>query len=126
MSSVEGNRVIVYGSEFVVHCVASFVGWKLLTLSIHIFDVLSMNDVLPTACAIRCICTTLSTECLVVLHGIATAILIHCVGARMSLVAKANLIRELERGHVHDVLSRCHNHTMVLSDDLRLSCRREP
>ena len=126
MSSAHVNRVIVHCSEFVVHCVASFVGWKLLTLSIHIFDVLSMNDVLPTACAIRCICTTLSTECLVVLHGIATAILVHCVGAWMSFITEACDLRELVRCHAVDVFSRCHNHTMVLSDDLRLSCRREP
>jgi hypothetical protein len=85
-----------------------------------------MNDVLPTACAIASICTAFSTEWFVILHGIATAILIHCVGARMSFVSKAHEIRELVDVHVHDVLSRCHNHTMVLSDDLRLSCRREP
>ena len=85
-----------------------------------------MNDVLPTAHTFVSICTTLSAEWFVVLHGIATAILIHCVGAWMSLVAKANLIRELERGHVHDVLSRCHNHTMVRGDETQRLCRREP
>jgi len=85
-----------------------------------------MNDVLPTTRTSVGIFTTLSTECLVVLHGIATAILIECVGTRMSFVSKAHQIRELVYVHVHDVFSRCHNHTMVLSDDLRLSCRREP
>jgi len=82
--------------------------------------------VLPAAHTLVSICTTLSAEWFVVLHGIATAILIHCVGARMSFVSKAHEIRELVYVHVHDVLSRCHNHTMVLSDDLRLLCRREP
>jgi hypothetical protein len=85
-----------------------------------------MNDVLPTACAIRCICTALSAEWFVVLHGITTAILIHCVGARMSFVSKAHEIRELVYVHVHDVLSRGHSRTMVLSDVIPLSCRREP
>ena len=84
------------------------------------------EHVLPTAHAFVSICTTLSTERFVILHASATSILIECVGARMSLVSKAHQIRELVYVHVHDVFSRCHNHTMVLSDDLRLSCRREP
>ena len=99
---------------------------ELLTLSIHIFDVLSMNDVLPTTRTSVGIFATLSTEWFVVLHGIATSILIHSVGTRMTFVSKAHEIRELECGHVHDVLTRGHSRTMVRGDVIPLSCRREP
>jgi len=82
--------------------------------------------VLPAAHALVSICTTLSAEWFVVLHGIATAILIHSVGTRMTFVSKAHEIRELECGHVHDVLTRGHSRTMVRDDVIPLSCRREP
>jgi hypothetical protein len=45
--------------------------------------------VLPAAHTLVSICTTLSAEWFVVLHTIATAILIHCVGTRVSLVTEA-------------------------------------
>lgn len=46
--------------------------------------------VLPTACALVGIFTALRTECLVVLHGIATPIFIERVSAWVSLVTEAS------------------------------------